>query len=226
MEPEKLALLHEHYRDTYTVMQNQRAARDRYFYFVIGLLAIALFDLATPDGFANVIGDALKAQLQLSAALDLGYVRSLLLFLLLGLTVRYCQMALGVERQYTYIHELEALLAAQVPGAFRREGEAYLTKYPLFLTWAHYLYTLVIPLLLSGIALWWAYRLLPGPLPWPLHVWFDCAVTLSILVSIGMYLHAFHLQNRHHAQVDSSTQARKEENGRNVDPAPDLDQAS
>ena len=206
MEPEKLALLHEHYRDTCGVMQGQRAARDRYFYFVIGLLAIVLFDLATPDGFANVIGDVLKAQLQLSTALDLGYVRSLLWFLFLGLTVRYCQTALGVERQYTYIHELEARLAAQVPGAFRREGEAYLTEYPLFLTCAHYFYTLVMPLLMSGIALVWTYRQLPGPLlPWPLHVWFDCVVTVAILVSICMYLHAIHLRNRHRVQVDGAT---------------------
>ena len=187
-------------------MQSQRAARDRYFYFVIGLLAIVLFDLATPDDFANVFGDVLKTQLQLSTALDLGYVRSLLWFLFLGLTVRYCQTALGVERQYSYIHELEDLLAAQLPGAFRREGEAYLAEYPLFLTWAHYLYTLVTPLLIMVIALAWTYRHLPGPmLLWPLHIWFDCVITAAILFSICTYLCAFHLRNRHRSQVDGAT---------------------
>ena len=41
MESEKLLLLHEHYRDTCGVMQQQRRARDRYFYLVILVLVIA-----------------------------------------------------------------------------------------------------------------------------------------------------------------------------------------
>ena len=128
MTLDKLALLHEHYRDTCTVIQNQRRARDRYFYFVVAVLAVALFDWATPEGFAGAV--------------------SVLWFLLLGLTVRYCQAALGIERQYTYVHQLEATLARHVGSGFTREGEAYLSDYPVFLTWAHYLYSLVFPVLL------------------------------------------------------------------------------
>ncbi len=196
MDADKLTIVHDHYRDTCGVMQEQRATRDRYFYLVLAVLGIALFDVAAPQGFASAVGDVLKSQLQLSAAPDLGYIRSLLWFLLLGFTVRYCQTALAVERQYTYVHELELLLSTHVEGAFTREGEAYLSDYPLFLDWAHYLYTLVFPLLLSVVAIVWTYRQIPGSWPWPFAVWFDGLVTLAILASIGLYLVAFHRSGR------------------------------
>lgn len=210
MEPEKLALLHEHYRDTCGVMQDQRRARDRYFYLVLALLGIALFDVAAPEGFATTIADVLKTQLGLSVAPDLAYVRSLLWFLLLGLTVRYGQAALAVERQYIYIHELEAKLSAHVEAGFKREGEAYLTGYPLFLSWAHYLYTIIFPLLLSAVVISWTWRQIPGwPWPfgpaWPFLVWFNFIVTIAILASIAMYLHAFHRRERRRNEKRGST---------------------
>jgi hypothetical protein len=196
MDTDTLVILHDHYRDTCTVMQGQRAARDRYFYLVLAVLAIVLFDISSPQGFANVIGDILRANLQLSTAPDLGYIRSLLWFLLLGFTVRYCQTALAVERQYGYVHKIEALLSTHVDGAFTREGAAYLADYPLFLDWAHYLYTLVFPLLLSIITVIWTYRQLPGSGVWPWTMWFDGAVTVAMLASICMYLVAFHGRDR------------------------------
>lgn len=209
MESEKLAILHDHYRDTCSVMQGQRAARDRYFYFVLAVLAIALFDIAAPQGFASTIADVLKSKAQLSSTPDLGYIRSLLWFLLLGFTVRYCQSALAVERQYSYVHKLESLLSTHVEGAFTREGEAYLSDYPLFLDWAHYLYTLVFPLLLSAVAIVWTYRQIPGPRPWPWAVWFDGVVTAAILISIGTYLVAFHRRDRRRRAATSKRTRQK-----------------
>lgn len=187
----KAELLHEHYRDTCGVMQGLRVSRDRCFYLVIAVLAAALFDVATPQGFATAVGDLLKARLGLSNALDLAYVRSVLWFLLLGLTLRYSQLTLNLERQYDYVHKLEAALQEEVHPAFRREGSAYLEDYPRFLTWAHFLYTIVFPLLLCVIALGWTYRQFPR-WPWPWTVWFNLAVTVMLLVSVGLYLQTLH----------------------------------
>lgn len=199
MEPDKLTILHDHYRDTCAVMRAQRKARDRYFYFVIALLSVALFDLSAPEKFSETVADVLRAKLDVSTAPDLSYVRSILWFLLLGLTVRYCQAALNVERQYTYVHNLEAKLSTHFDGAFTREGAAYLADYPWFLSWAHCLYTFTFPLLLCAIAIIWTYRLIPGSIPWPLAVWFDVTVTVAILISIGLYLVAIHEWDRRRA---------------------------
>jgi hypothetical protein len=190
-------ILHEHYRDTCGVMQGLRASRDRCFYLVIAVLAAALFDVATPQGFATAVGDLLKIRLGLSNALDLAYVRSVLWFLLLGLTLRYSQLTLNLERQYGYIHQLEQALQEVVHPAFRREGRAYLEDYPRFLTWAHFLYTVVFPLLLCVVALCWTYRQFPT-WPWPWAVWFNLAVTVLLLVSVGLYLQTLHRERLSH----------------------------
>lgn len=187
----KAEILHEHYRDTCGVMQGLRVSRDRCFYLVIAVLAAALFDVATPQGFATAVGDLLKARLGLSNALDLAYVRSILWFLLLGLTLRYSQLTLNLERQYGYVHKLEEVLQEAVHPAFQREGSAYLDDYPRFLTWAHFLYTVAFPLLLCVVALGWTYRQFPSR-PWPWTVWFNLAVTVLLLVSVGLYLQTLH----------------------------------
>ncbi len=84
----QVELLHEHYRDTCGVMQSQRSSRDRHFYLVIAVLGLAMFDVATPQGFAMVIGDVLKANSTSQVRPIWRTVRSILWFVLLGLTVR------------------------------------------------------------------------------------------------------------------------------------------
>ena len=97
------------------------------------------------------------------------------------------------------MHELEATLARHVGSGFRREGEAYLSHYPAFLIWAHYLYSLVFPVLLALVAIGWTYQQVQRQPRWSLPEWFDCAVTLMLLASLAMYLHAFHRRNSHPA---------------------------
>lgn len=204
MEPTQLEILHEHYRDSCTVMQGQRAARDRYFYLVIAVVAVAWFDTVAPQDFAAIVGEGLKTRLQLQIAPDLGYLRSVLWFLLLGLTVRYCQTALSVERHYHYIHDIETLLSKQVHEAFGREGAAYLSTYPLFLAWAHYLYLVACPLLLLGVVATWTRAQIPNwrPGSWPGLVWFDCVVSLAIVVSVLLYW-VFHIRKKDPARSDA-----------------------
>ncbi len=202
MMPDTLALLHEHYRDTCGGMAEQRGKRDRYFYLVLAVLAIALFDLTAPEGFATTVADVLKTRLGLSVAPDLSYVRSFLWVLLLGLTVRYGQAALGVERLYIYLATLEEALFSQVGVGFRREGAAYRGYNPFFLKWAHHLYTSVFPVVLAVVVVVWAWRQSSGLLwpvgssIWSVAAWFNWLVAIAILASIGMYLHAFHLYDR------------------------------
>lgn len=202
MTAENLGILHEHYRDSCGVMQAHRIARDRYFYLVLAVQAITLYDLAAPADFASTMAALLQAQLELSIAPNLSYIRSLIWFLLLGLTVRYGQSAINVERQYEYVHRLEAILNKQVGEGFSREGAAYLSNYPPFLQWAHTLYTIVFPLLLSAVVVAWTIKQTPGP-PWPIGSgvwavtdWFNTAVALAILTSITLYLHALHWRDK------------------------------
>lgn len=216
MDPVQLELLHEHYRDSCTLMQGQRAARDRYFYMVIAVIAIAWFDVVAPQDSSAIVGEALKTRLQLTIPPNLAYLRSVLWFLLLGLTVRYLQTSLSVERSYDYIHDVEELLAEKIHRVFAREGAAYLSKYPLFLTWAHYLYVVAVPILLLVVVAAWTHAQIPGlnPLLWPGLVWFDFLVSGAIVISVFLYW-AFRVANNDLADsVGVVPPARRPRSGR------------
>lgn len=216
MEPGRLEILHEHYRDSCTVMQAQRSARDRYFYMVIGVVSLAWFDVVAPKDFSAIAGELLKSKMQLAVAPDLAYLRSVLWFLLLGLTVRYFQTSLSVERSYDYVHELEEVLAEKVHTKFGREGTAYLSKYPLFLKWAHSLYVFVAPAILLAVVAKWtaAQTLVWNPALWPGLLWFDWMVSTAIVVSVSLYW-AFRVTGRPESPPNDA-QGRKSRHSRSA----------
>ena len=193
MEESKLQLLHEHYKDTCSVMASYRKTRDRYFYLILAVLAVVIFDLYSPQDFADILSQFVRAKLQANAAPDLRYIRSLIWFLLLGITIRYCQTALYMERQYKYIHSLEAALALHFNGeAFTREGKAYLKDYQLFSTWVHYLYSFVSPIFLAAVVVLRTIHELRASFPQTVLAWFDIGVALAMCISVVLYLIAFH----------------------------------
>ena len=179
------------------MMSSFRKARDRYFYFSLALLAVVLFDISAPQDFGVILSEFLKNKLQVTHAPDMQYVRSLIWFLLLGVTVRYCQTALFIERLYKYIHSLEDHLSAEVSGsAFTREGKAYGEGYPLFSNWAHYLYTLVFPLLFILVIVVRTAHELRSQSATSVLTWFDLSIAIAMCVSIFLYLFAFHNWHR------------------------------
>jgi hypothetical protein len=201
MEEAKLHLLHEHYRDTCVIAQGVRQSRDRYFYLIIAVAALVLFDVYSPADYSRLLSELLVRRLEIGQAPDLGYVRSLLWFLFLGLVIRYCQAVLLLERQYAYVHALEAHLAETLDPVFGREGRAYLAAYPAFLNWAHYLYTFAFPLLLLAVALLWIAREVPGRPPWPGLLYFDVGMAVALYVSVGLYLLARYRQAHREASA-------------------------
>jgi hypothetical protein len=125
MESNKLALLHQHYRDSCALMQKQRTARDRYFYLVLLVVSVLSFDVVAPLDFTSIAEQAIKKKFDLTAIPNLSYLRSVLWFVLLGLIVRYFQTSLSVERSYDYIHDLEEVLARSM---FRTGGRGVLVE--------------------------------------------------------------------------------------------------
>jgi len=190
MAGETVQLLHEHYRDTCSIAQDIRGSRDRYFYLILASLVPVLFNVYSPADYARLLSEFLAKRLDLSRAPDLGFVRSLLWFVLFGLTVRYCQSVLLLERQYAYLHALEKQLARDLGEVFGREGRAYLANYPVFLNWAHHLYSLVFPVVLLVVVTVALLRGLPGWPPWPGVVYFDLVVGVALWMFVGLYLRA------------------------------------
>jgi hypothetical protein len=144
----KLQVLHEHYKDTFTHLRAYLKTRDRLLAYLLVLVVVLLFHRASPQEFAMVISSTLKDRLGISenVAFNLSFISNVLWFIQLCLVLRYNQATVHINRQYEYIHNLEAEIKIHYGGVpFTREGVAYLTGYPLLSKWAHFLYTLVFP---------------------------------------------------------------------------------
>lgn len=191
MTDTQLQLLHEHYRDSCSVAQGIRGSRDRYFYSILAVLTLVLFNIYSPADYSAIVSEAFAKRLDVARAPDLGYLRSVVWVLLLGLTIRYCQAVLHLERVYNYLHSLEAELARELGQVFGREGRAYLADYPAFLNWAHRLYTVLFPILLVVVVVAAAVAETASR-PWPWLVYFDLGIAAILCVLVGLYLHARH----------------------------------
>ncbi len=81
---------------------------------------------------------------------------SLLWLAVAGMAIRYFQLAIQIERQYDYLHALEAAINNHYPEgsiAFAREGVSCNSEYPIFSLWLHHACTKVFPVLLCLIAI-------------------------------------------------------------------------
>lgn len=154
MDEHRLSLLHDHYKETFTHIQDYLKLRDRLFAYVLVVVTLMLFQMYSPSGSSAAISDLLKKKLELSNPIEISFLSSIVWFALLSLVVRYYQTVVHIERQYDYIHKIEDQLSSEFDGkTFTREGKSYLKNYPIFSSWAWILYTIVFPCLLSVVVL-------------------------------------------------------------------------
>lgn len=148
----ELEVLHDHYKNTFGYVRDHIKYRERLFAYVLVAALFMLLDISAPEAASRAISEALSKKLGITAAIDFSFMTSALWFLLLGLVLKYHQAQVFIDRQYAYIHRIEAELKGNYSGVpFTREGESYLADYPLLSEWAHFLYTFVFPFLLVGV---------------------------------------------------------------------------
>lgn len=156
MENEKLQLLHDHYKETFALIHDREQQRDRLFLVVIGLyglLALAiLFSISFNTVLKNVEVAGTKVDL---STLPAGAILGALWAFTFTITLRYCQVSIVVERQYSYLHSIEEHVSAELggDGIYEREGRAYLENYPAFSTWAWISYAYTFPLILTLVTI-------------------------------------------------------------------------
>ncbi len=159
MTPSRLEILNDHYKDTFSYQIGYLKRRNRLSLYLFIALVIMFLEVVSPAETAAIILRLILKYLINGITLDAGFVRCFAWFFLFGLVVRYCQIAVTVERQYAYLHKLEAELvpffSSGIP--FTREGKSYLKNYPTLSAWSHILYTWIFPLILllfTGIKIW------------------------------------------------------------------------
>jgi uncharacterized integral membrane protein len=123
----RLEVLNDHYKDSFSHLQEDKRLRDQLFILVIVFLMLMLFQIYAPKESGEAISEFISRKLELKNPIDISFLGSLIWFGLLGLLIRYFQIGVLLERQYKYIHALEDQLSKIYSGkAFTREGKSYL----------------------------------------------------------------------------------------------------
>jgi len=147
-DADNLSLLHDHYKETFTLIREREAQRDKLFVWLLVIFALLAIEIQYPANFNGVLGhlkfagnDIDLQQLPLSRLLNASWVFTA------AFVLKYYQITKGVERQYDYLHMLEDRISGSLgdTDVYRREGRAYLEKYPLLLDWAWVYYTMLFP---------------------------------------------------------------------------------
>ena len=190
-QPEqRLDVLHYHYKESFSYIRERERQRDRLFLVLIGLFALLFFETQYPRGFGGALGpvDVSGAEVDLGA-LPLPALLSASWVLALATTLRYCQVSINVERQYSYLHTLEDKISRELGDEeiYRREGGAYAKDYPLFSDWAWVSYVFLFPvaaLLATAVLQGFEWTGLAYPVAYKL---FDSVMALGIAVSFYLY---------------------------------------
>ncbi len=150
MEEAKFNNLCSHYKDTFDMHRTSIKQRDTLFYGLLIILSVFTLQLSSTDAVASMVSEFVSKSTGIKLGENIDFISTFLWLFMLGFTTRYYQVVLEIERQHEYLHALEEKLNSFYPESkvFTREGESYLSKYPLFSNWVCLLYTLVFPILI------------------------------------------------------------------------------
>ena len=151
MDKQKIEILHEHYQESFTYIRERERRRDHFFLFLILLIGALFLQVQYPINFKEALGDLNIQNTELNLrAIPLEPLLSVTWTFLMVLSLQYCQVSINTERQYSYLHLLENRLSKAFgdEDIYRREGKAYLDKYPIFSEWAWIFYTIMFPLIM------------------------------------------------------------------------------
>lgn len=193
----KIEILYKHYEDSFSLIRERERQRDRLFLITIGLLglillqlmySIALFDAVDQ---VSIIGFSLSLkEIPIPALVSLSWTISCIILL------RYYQVTVHIEKQYTYLHQIEKELSEHLkqPELISRESSGYHTdRFSLFRHWVWIFYTAIYPCLVI-IILAWTLRLEWATYTLPIyHKIFDTTlgllgISFSVFYLLGQWL--------------------------------------
>jgi hypothetical protein len=190
-----LEILYDHYKETCNITAEVIKRRDRLLIYVVLTLALLVIQGILPEVSVSTLNNILNHQFGITTSIDLSIIGSALWFLLLLFILRYCQTSIFIERQYTYLHELEGRIEN---GLISREGKSYLSNYPIFSDWMWLLYTVIFPALLILVVLVKAgseitFACFNG---WSFTTSFNLIISVLIIVSVSLYLFSLHSKKK------------------------------
>lgn len=197
--PDTTSILYDHYKDTCAIIGEAIKRRDRALLFVIVAVAFFAFQTIFPSTADLAVADYLNFKFGLTLGINLSVIGNVVWTLILLFTVRYFQTAVFVERQYTYLHQLEDKLNNAIgQNLITREGKSYLANYPWFSDWMWMIYTIILPALLffvtcvKIVAEW----LISLGEDYTFGLFFNTGIFVLVAISTGLYVGMLHFKKK------------------------------
>lgn len=208
MDYDSLAILHDHYKESFALIRERERQRDRLFAYLIGIVGALFVFLQYPAVLPNTV-HVTSTGLALSLNLPAAALLSVLWMSLFSVSLRYCSYTSIIDRQYTYLHGLEDKLSDRLneADAYRREGRVYNENYPLVAWWAWIFYTIIFPavvIVAVSVLEIWEYSLKPSPVAFRV---FDVAMGLFVVVTFILYKYPSIARKVEPPPVDSTSKA-------------------
>lgn len=188
-----VTILHDHYVNTCQYVWKLVGIRDRLFLAVLLLLGLQFFQISDPDQSSQAIVKSLNNYIGSNISLNKDVLSTILWFALLSFVIRYFQVNIFINRQYDYLHKLEEKFTELFgEKIITREGEHYLSKYPIFSDWIHLLYTWIFPMLLVLVGGFKIYSDWPGYENIEIAYFLSFLFFLMIAISTTLYMLSLH----------------------------------
>ena len=136
---------YDHYKDTFAIQQGNLSDRNKMTLYLLVLLVLLMAFIYDPAMLNNQINRCLTNKVG-SITIELKFLNTGIIFLILWVMIRYYQLVFEVERIYKYLTEIEAKLSEDQKFIINREGVYYLKSYPWFKDFLDFCYVRILPL--------------------------------------------------------------------------------
>ena len=144
---DKIELLYDHYKETFSIIKETIIQRNRFFVMVFLVMTLQFLFALSPDSISYLIIGIVQKQYEIDISNQMSIIQSFLWLILLYLTMRYYQATIHIEKQYNCIHSIELDISNIVHITFDRESGNYLSNYPKMSDFVDILYKWVFPII-------------------------------------------------------------------------------
>lgn len=142
---------YDHYKETNSIQKKYLIKRDHLTFCLIVTISLLSFFLIDPDRGYEIVSQLIDNQLKVQSV-SFEIINTLSIALFLFLSLRYYQVCLTIERNYTYLHNVENILSEMTELNIDRESGNYLSFYPWLFNVIHFFFTYLFPLIIIGIS--------------------------------------------------------------------------
>jgi len=133
--------------DTYELSKAIKGKRDKYFIILCLLESVSFLLIIDQQFIVDFLTAILNKKNETTLVIGCNVLQTTIWFFITYALIQYIQVVFHIERNYTYLHKLERNIAEITDGnmMFNREGEHYISGYPIVLNLIDLFYKALCP---------------------------------------------------------------------------------